>query len=916
MTMTRFDARLHAHLIRGVSAAALASGLFLSAPAFAQQQAAPVQAKDDQTVEEEIADTPEIVVSGFRGALETAVAEKKTSDQVVESVSAEDIGKLPDASIGESIARLPGITSQRLNGRSNVISIRGFGPDFSQTLLNGREQTSTNDNRGVEFDQYPAEVVSEVVIYKTPSASLVGQGLVGTVDIRTIRPLDYGRQVLAVGARGSYADLGALNAGSREFGFRANATYVDQFADDQIGVALSAAYTEEPYQIQEFNAWGYFDPDGSGNVVPAGSKSFVTSTLLKRLGFNGTVQARVSDQITLTADGFYSNFNDDQSKRGIELPFSFFGTTFGGGGNVVDGQYTTGTFNNVQGVVRNDIFNRKADLYSGGLNAKYEGDNGWNAFLDFGYSRTDRKELSIESYSGTGYNWNPNGPQTDATDTIGFTSGSSGSVYSHQLDYSDPSLIKLTDPLGWGGDVIQAGYSNDRMIKDELKQFRAEVERELGGDILRSVQLGANYTTRTKSLTPDESFVTLPNGATEVTIPGEFLLEPTNLDYLGLGPVVSYDARDLIAAGVLTLQPNMSNDVPAKAYTIDEDVLTLYAQANIDAPFDGGTLTGNIGIQAQYTDQSSRGIAFLNGTQVDVSGGDKYWEVLPSMNFSARFDSDFVIRVGFSRQIMKPRLDDMRAAISYGLTQTPFGAIIDGNGGNPQLRPYIATGLDLNFERYFGLGGYVAVQLFTKTITSYISNDQIPFDYSNYPLPAGQTPISLTGRLSAPANTGNGSLKGVELAGTLPFGLFVDALDGFGVTGGVGYTDSKVEDVNGNQGQIPGYSDLVANGTAYFEKWGFNARGSVRYRSSFLGDFTGFGGSPTRRQALGETIIDGQIGYDFQDGSALSGLSIYLQGQNLTDERFASATSEDTPLQVIDYQIYGRRFLAGFTYKF
>ncbi|MEC7889228.1 MAG: TonB-dependent receptor plug domain-containing protein, partial [Pseudomonadota bacterium] len=192
-----------------------------------------------------------IIVSGFRESLATSVSTKRNSDLILESVTAEDIGKLPDDSIGESIARLPGVTSQRLNGRANVIAIRGLGPDFSQTLLNGREQTSTGDNRAVEFDQYPSEVVNQVNVYKTPSASLIGQGLVGTIDVRTIRPLEADERILAVGAKGSYADLGALNAGSKEFGYRVNATFVDQFADDTLGVALAAAYTDEPYQLQE-----------------------------------------------------------------------------------------------------------------------------------------------------------------------------------------------------------------------------------------------------------------------------------------------------------------------------------------------------------------------------------------------------------------------------------------------------------------------------------------------------------------------------------------------------------------------------------------------------------------------------------------------------------------------------------------
>ncbi len=132
--------------------------MVIAAPVFAQTTTiVPAPASPDTAAQQAQAEAEpgDIVVTGFRAALENAVAEKKNRDLVVESVSAEDIGKLPDASIAESIARLPGVTSQRVNGRSNAISIRGFAPDFSTTLLNGREQTSTGDNRAVEYDQYP-----------------------------------------------------------------------------------------------------------------------------------------------------------------------------------------------------------------------------------------------------------------------------------------------------------------------------------------------------------------------------------------------------------------------------------------------------------------------------------------------------------------------------------------------------------------------------------------------------------------------------------------------------------------------------------------------------------------------------------------------------------------------------------------
>jgi iron complex outermembrane receptor protein len=898
------NARRFAH---NASRVAVGAAIFAACAAPALAQDAPADDEDDA-----------IIVSGFRASLENAVNEKKNNDQIVESVSAEDIGKLPDASIGESIARLPGVTSQRLNGRSNNISIRGFGPDFSQTVLNGREQTSTGDSRAVEFDQYPSEIVSQVVVYKSPTASLVGQGLVGTIDIRTVRPLDYGKQVLAVGARGTYADLGALNAGSKKYGYRANATYIDQFADDTIGLALSASYVDEPYQLQEFNAWGYAGAGTAASpAVIGGSKSYVTSTQLKRLGLNGTLQFQASDTIRMTFDGFYSNFEDDQSKRGIELPLGFgaFGTTGPTGATVSDGFVTAGTFNNVQGVVRNDIFQRKADLYSFGYNAEYKGDDGWKAFIDVGYSRTDRNELSIEAYSGTGF-----GESLGATDTIRFTSGPSGTVFDPTLDYSNPALIRLTDPLGWGGGVVpQAGYYNNRIIEDELKQYRVGVEKEVEG-FFSAIKFGMNYTDRLKSLTPDEFLVRLRGGALELSIPTGALLRPTNLSYLGLGPIVSYDARDLIADGTLVLDRNLSPDIPAKAYRVSEDLMTAYLQADIDQELGSGTLTGNIGVQAVHTDQGSSGIVYAAGVANQARASVSYWDVLPSLNLSMRFDSDFVIRFAASRQIQRPRLDDLRVALSYGLELTNVGncpvaiPCLSGNGGNPQLRPYRANAFDLNFEKYFGQSGVVSLQLFYKDIKSYIDRTRLPFDFDGYPLPVGSPPATLIGSIEAPFNTGGGSLYGGELAVTLPFSNISEALDGFGVTGGVGYTKTKIKDAQGNVDQIPGYSKWVANGTAYFEKWGFNARGSVRYRSTFLGDFTGFGGSPTRRTALAELIVDGQIGYDFQDGSALQGLSVYLQGQNLTDERFASVGASRN--QVIDYQIYGRRFLAGFTFKF
>lgn len=923
----------------GTSMFAITAALAIPAAAQAQDDQGAEKASTAETSPDNPADGT-IVVTGYRAALESAINKKKQSNLIVESVSAEDIGKLPDASIAESIARLPGLTSQRLSGRSNVVSIRGFAPDFSTTLLNGREQTSTGDSRAVEYDQYPSEVISQVNVYKTPMASLVGQGLSGTVDLRTIRPLDTNKTIISFGARGSYDDLGKLNPDSKEFGYRLNGMIVARNKAETLGIALGASYINEAYQIQEFNAWGYAT-DADGNSVIGGSKSYNTSTTLKRFGLNGTIQFRPVPQFTSTIDAFYSDFKDDQIKRGIELPLAWGSGVSLSNETVTDGFVTSGTFDNVKGVIRNDAFQRHAKLYSFGWNNQYKGDDGWSAMLDLSYSKTDRNELTLESYSGTG-----RGLGNGATDTISFNSGTSGTYFNPTLDYGDYSTILLTSPQGWGGDQIapngtsilggQDGYYNNRVIKDQIWQGHAEVAKQFDGGFIDSVQVGWNYTHRSKSLVPEEYFLGLTDntdGATSVAVPAQYQLGTTDLAYLGLGPMISYDPIALLDAGIYKLVPNAYGDVVVKSYSVDEKLITPYLQVNLKAPVGAAELTGNIGVQAVITDQNSSGAtAVYLGTNANGSpniganynnSSVSYTNWLPSLNLSLRMPSGFVIRFAAAREMIRPRMDDMKASVSYNYTIVTDGsggqtAYVTGSSGNPDLRPWLANAVDLTFEKYFGTKGYLAAQFFYKDLKSYIYNLDVTVDSSSIALasPGSGVVIAPYGVLNIPVNGTGGNLYGVELAGTLPLGDLVPALDGFGLTGGVSYTESSIQPTPGDSSDdLPGYSKWVANGTAYFEKWGFNARASVRYRSSFIGEVSGFGANRVRRRAKAETIVDAQVGYDFQDSSPLHGLSLFIQGQNLTDAPFITYNPGDER-QIIDYQTYGRRYMAGFNYKF
>ncbi|MBB1382551.1 TonB-dependent receptor plug domain-containing protein, partial [Shewanella sp. SR41-2] len=241
-------------------------------------------AADDVNTTETAEENIEVIqVTGIRRSLQESQSLKMSSSSIVEAISAEDIGKLPDVSIAESLARLPGIAAQRLDGRANVISIRGLGPDFTTATLNGREQASVNDNRGVEFDQYPSELLNRVVVYKTPDASVMAQAIGGTVDMQTISPLTHGEQTIAMSLRGEMNDLGSLNSGSSDTGYRGSISYIDQFADDTIGIALGYARMMSPNQEERWQAWGYPENE-AGDSVLGGAKPFVRSSELERDG--------------------------------------------------------------------------------------------------------------------------------------------------------------------------------------------------------------------------------------------------------------------------------------------------------------------------------------------------------------------------------------------------------------------------------------------------------------------------------------------------------------------------------------------------------------------------------------------------------------------------------------------------------
>ncbi|MBX9708470.1 MAG: TonB-dependent receptor [Caulobacteraceae bacterium] len=892
-----------------------------------------------QTATQEADEVDEIIVTGIRASIQNSIAAKARSTSIVEVITAEDIGKLPDVSIAESLARLPGLTAQRLDGRSQVISIRGLGPDFTTALLNGREQVTTGDNRGVEFDQYPSELLSGVTIYKTPDAQLIGQGLAGTVDLQTIRPLAYGQQALVGNIRYELNDIGALNSGSTDEGVRYSISYIDQFADDTIGVAFGYAHIESPYQSERFNAWGY--PSAGGGLVIGGVKPYVMSSELERDGFMGTLEFRPNDRFHSTIDGFYSEFQNTQILRGIEFPLAWGGSSGAcgtpqvqtptcrpgpvlSGTTVQNGFVTAGTFSNVKGVLRNDVNTRDSEIFSLGWNTVFDATDDWSFMADLSMSRVERTDMVLETYAGTGRD------VAGALDTLGFTIDSDGvPTFSSRLNYADPNLIRLTSPQGWGGDIIpggQDGYLNNPSTEDEIKAVRLEARHTFGGDgPFTDVRFGVNISEREKSFVNDQFFLGVRGGGSPA-VPTQFLLPATQLTYLGLGGVLSYDALGLVDSGFYNLVRNPNADVLSGNWQVTEKVNTGYIQLSIDHMLGSMPLRGNVGLQYVGTDQSSTGFAASGSgastRSVAVSGGLEYDEFLPATNFILEVAEDTYLRFAAARTLARPRMDDMRASRNFNFDVSRNNATArpdqnspwSGGGGNPQLRPTLANVYDISFERYFAnRTGYVSLAGFYKELETFVFNRNQIFDFTGYPT-GGITPVINQGVVSAPDNGSGGYISGVEFALSTPFEIFHPALEGFGAQFSVSQTSSEITPDGTNPTPLPGLSETVANLTVYYENNGWQVRASNRYRSDFLGEVAGFGNGRTLRSVAAENIIDAQIGYEFQSG-ILEGANVLFQVNNLTDEPFKTFQNGDER-QTIDFQQYGRTYLFGISYRY
>ena len=922
--------------------------LLLATPmgvALAQDQNTADEGSDEELMEE-------VVVYGkYRSSLMSAMETKRDNTSIVEAISAEDLGKLPDVSIADSLARIPGVTVQRLNGRGQVVNIRGLSPDFAGALMNGREQVSVGDNRGVEFDQYPSELLNQVIVYKTPDAKLIGQGLSGTIDLRTVRPLEYGERGLTVDARYEMLEYDLVSSRDDD-GYRFSGLYVDQFADDTIGLLVGYAHATLPSQGKNNNAWGYYVGDGNGNVAVGGGRVWARASELTRDSLVVGLDITPSDRFSIELDAFYSEFEEDQIKHGMVM-------NLGGNLEVIstaNGIVTEGIYRNAGIATENNAFLRDADLTSLGANFEYLFDNDLTVSLDLSHSSIDRSDTA--EFESNGALGGAGGLPVD----VGFQTGSWGNRWSvsrdfTNLNYGSGEALYATSPFGWGDPNAlapyvpagQFGYNKVFDVEDDINAFRVQAEKLLDWGPVSNMTLGYNLTNREKSRTANEGVITSGVVGPDGLLLTETQIDPSiagvaDLSFFMFGQntsMVAYNPFDLLATGAIQQGAYLYNDILAKSWVVEEDVHTFYLMFDVDAELFGMPLTGNFGVQYQTWDQESSGQNATGagaGIQSEVfAGDDSDDEILPSLNLNLQLTDNQYLRFAAARTLVRPRMDEMRASGTYGYdaakadnTQADVDALIatgvseqqaysllspwGRGGGNVELKPWVADAFDLSYELYFQEGlGYFSAAWFYKDLKSYIYNQNALFDFTGLPYSSAQPPGLFIGPTSQPTNGEGGTIDGYELSVQLYGELLWDGLEGFGINANYSKNESEIEPNGpGSGSQLPGLSENVWSVQLFYERGGFSARVSQRYRDGFVGEVAGFGGARTGSDIGDDEVIDAQVSYEFQSGM-LEGLSILFQGLNLTDEPYTSI-DVNTGLPT-EYQTFGATYAIGLTYR-
>jgi iron complex outermembrane receptor protein len=932
--------------------------LVAAAPA-AAQEVVPQKANVGETVSDDAkgdeSKLETIVVTGIRASQKQAIDVKRDAINSVDAIASEDLGKMPDQNVAESLQRVPGITIDRNRGVGNGVTVRGLGPQFNTVTVNGRVIATTGAGREFDFSILPSELISGAEIYKSPQANLNGASIGATIDINTLRPLEQDETGLRGGAsaRANIADLGdsTTPGGAGYFTWKSDS--------GRLGVAAVVSYDKKEERTDNFfvgasSSPRSFDDGYYGSVTDLGGSLCVGSvnegvctpriadgvTLFRdvdmyhnfinqvelsereRSGGNLTLQYDVSENLRLTFDAMATYEDHYFRSSGISTDFS--------GGTLVDqivegGSETTET---VAGQVRT--------VHVGGIAMSETFEGGTiDEIVE------DHPQTSLSTLYGFNADWN-NGPLSLAFD-----------VSMSKAEYRNPDGIFTTmrlknmdftydrrngtpvtdfavsadfSPAATDVEHRYAHYVGSASVNydDTLYETKLDASWDDGGAV--ALYGGLGYSDRTK----DTEGFSIPNACaycgSDVLLPPE-LFRVTDFNFMAdVGADterewVDYDTNALVDAMLLantTADPALHNGDfelpehnPAGSSSVQEEVFIGYLMAEFTGDLGSMPLAVNTGVRFEKTNFTSEGASqtvlsarpnmtgqniIVLSDIVPVSLSGDYTDILPSLNARLNLTNTLVLRAGASRVISRPTLTDLSPAQS--ITSNPGNERI--SRGNPDLLPFRASQIEGGLEWYYDDLSLLSGTIFYKSIDSFITRGV-----------STELVDEVTFIIDEPVNGEGASVTGLELSYQTVFDNLPAPLDGFGTQISYTYTDSNADYTNpaieSAHYTLQGLSHNSYTIVGFYEKGPLQARVSYTWRDEYLV-------APQTQTGVPEFADN----YDQLDAGVQFNVTpnviLTAEAVNLTDSyEFHYANVIQNTQQ---YRTVGRRYSAGVRVRF
>jgi len=905
--------------IRSAARAARRALLISAASAMTLLAAAPALA---QTAAGETVD--EVVVTGQRRAAQSAQQIKKNNALVVDSIVAEDVGKLPDNNVADALARVTGIQVRRDSGEANSVLIRGL-PNLV-TLLNGREVFTTT-GRYIALADVPANMLQRVDVYKSAAADQIEGGIAGAIDIRTRRPFDFsGAQFNAFGhaayldkAKEWSPDFGATasdrwdtNVG--EFGALFGVSYVEREYHEerafntrpelQTGCAPPAAPNRacgqfnaaHPAPVDDFRG-----PFVMGYIPIAGNR--------ERKAANFALQWRPDDTSELYFEGFVTDY-----KNVFELDF-LVALPFLGNGDIT-GTVFPGT-NQMKTLTNHNVFT----IMSTQANDQHSNTNQFSAggSKEWGAVKVSTDLAVTNSF------FKYENPIMDASTIVPLVRVDTSANGTAQLNYNSPGY-DITNP---------AAYTNEHWFDHYGKQtgtavdWRADVVYTAPSDeFIREISAGVRFADRSAESNQSyggaaypfvhTSVSTLPglNGVSEKMAGGgpdyvttqwytpsaSYLLN--NTDKVRAQTALLYD-RNATSEAMFALRNDPVTGKrridPGMYFSDVEKTYAGYVQSKIGGDLGAVPWSGVVGLRLVRTEQT------LGGNNVDTASPILVYtpteeknssvDLLPSANLRFDLRPDLVGRISVGRTVTRPDFAQLNPGVSLS-TVASNTTFLSGSGGNPGLKPVTSDSLDTSLEWYFAPDGFLTLAYFHRDIEGYVETTS-----------ANEVINGTTYIMTRPSNSGKDKLDGVELGYQQFYDFLPGLFSGLGLQANATFMEGSMKNaVTGVKTEFRGLSKFSYNLAVLYGKGPTSGRGAYNRRTHFL-DTPNFENSGFDLIADDTAQMDASLSYKIGDK-----LTFTLEGVNLLDTEFKDYFT-DKNLYPRDTRRYDRQILVGFRWK-